>query len=80
MVDVEFLPFSIKIIPFVLVLLVTGIGLSIASQFSRLLLNLSAQSMSFFNLFTFLSHKWYFNLLQNFYVGRVILMSGYESF
>lgn len=79
LVDGEFLPIWIKLIPLcgIITILIISYILSINGVMG---LNLASNSLTYFSLFTFLSHKWYFNLVQNFFVCRFILQAGYDSF
>lgn len=78
-VEAEFLPIWIKLIPLIMMVIVLILAY-LAFKSPLLSLNLSQSSLSYLKGFSFLSHKWYFNLLQNFFVSKVLLNSGYQSF
>lgn len=79
LVEGEFLPVELKLIPLIGIVVILILTYWI-SQNSLWNLEQSKESLSFYYVYNFLSHKWYFNLLQNVLVSRLILNWGYESF
>jgi len=67
----EFLPLWLKLLPTVLSLSVVWILVKDADDWLDLRL---------YNVFHFLSNKWYFNTLQNHFVGMPTLRAGYLTF
>lgn len=78
--DAEFLPSYIKLIPLVYTLIVLGVAYLLSSEKHLDFINLYAHNLSIYSAFNFLSHKWYFNLLQNTFVSQKLLNAGYETF
>jgi hypothetical protein len=78
--DAEFLPSYIKLIPFIYTLIVLGSAYLLSSEKHLDFMNIYAQKLFIYNMFNFLSHKWYFNLLQNTYISQKLLNAGYETF
>ena len=74
LMEMETLPVGIKLLPF--------IGSTAGALASVVLLTQSnwlamwSQSLS---MFKFFANKWYFNMLQNFYVSRWVLVSGHTA-
>lgn len=74
----EFLPQWVKLLPLIGSLCMLPIAFIIFGTdliFSKALLN-----TSIFELVNFLSHKWYFNLIYNYYISLSIMNAGYSSF
>jgi NADH-ubiquinone oxidoreductase chain 5 len=79
LVEGEFLPVELKLIPLMGIVIILILTYWI-SQNALWSLEWSKQSLPFYSVYSFLSHKWYFNLLQNILVSKLILKWGYESF
>ena len=75
----EFLPIWIKLIPLFSIIIFVSISYVI-SRSVMFGLNSGMTSTLYTNIFSFLSHKWYFNLLQNYFVSYAVLKLGYSSF
>ena len=70
----ETLPVIIKLLPF--------IGSTAGAAASIVLLSQSnwlSMWASNLNVFKFLANKWYFNMLQNMYVSRYVMLAGYAA-
>jgi NADH-ubiquinone oxidoreductase chain 5 len=74
LMEMETLPIIIKLLPFILSSAGALISMLLLSQSHWLIM--WSQSLS---VFKFLSNKWYFNLLQNFYASRYILLAGHAA-
>jgi len=70
-IEAEFLPLWIKLLPVLLSMSVFGVLLYDVDDF----LDLRA-----YYLYHFLSNKWHFNTLHNYYVGITTLKLGYATF
>ena len=77
LVEGEFLPVELKLLPLmgIIVILIVTYWVSQNLLWS---LEWGKASLPFYFIFNFLSHKWYFNLLQNVLVSKLILNWGYE--
>jgi NADH-ubiquinone oxidoreductase chain 5 len=74
LMEMETLPVVIKLLPF--------IGSTAGAAASIVLLSQSnwlAMWASNLNMFKFLANKWYFNMLQNMYVSRYVMLAGYAA-
>jgi NADH:ubiquinone oxidoreductase subunit 5 (subunit L)/multisubunit Na+/H+ antiporter MnhA subunit len=78
--DAEFLPSHIKLIPLEYTIIVLGFAYLLSSEKHLDFINLYISNITVYNSFNFLSHKWYFNLLQNTFVSQKLLNAGYETF
>ena len=74
LMEMETLPVTIKLLPF--------IGSTAGAAASIVLLSQSnwlSMWASNLNVFKFLANKWYFNMLQNMYVSRYVMLAGYAA-
>jgi NADH-ubiquinone oxidoreductase chain 5 len=74
LMEMETLPVVIKLLPF--------IGSTAGAAASIVLLSQSnwlSMWASNLNVFKFLANKWYFNMLQNMYVSRYVMLAGYAA-
>ena len=78
--DAEFLPSYIKLLPLLYIAITLGVAYLLSYERHLDFINAYIQSLWLYNIFNFLSHKWYFNLIQNTYISSMLLIAGYESF
>lgn len=78
--DAEFIPSYIKLIPLVYTLLTLGVAYLLSSERHTDFIMAYSWNLPLYRVFNFLSHKWYFNLIQNMYVSQKLLNAGYETF
>lgn len=76
LVDAEFLPLFIKLIPFFFSM--CGIGFSFILFYFMSSINILTLSTRFFSIFSFFSKKWYFDLLYNQYFVRSFFFFSYR--
>jgi NADH-ubiquinone oxidoreductase chain 5 len=77
-IDAEFLPFSIKVIPFVVSVFGSIASILIYHKLTRLLFNLCIFNKFFKNIYTFFNKKWFFDKLQNNIFVSFLLRFGYN--
>ena len=78
--DAEFIPSYIKLIPLVYTLITLGVAYLLSSERHLDFIKVYSTNLAAYSIFNFLSHKWYFNLIQNTYVSQKLLNAGYETF
>ncbi len=74
LMEMETLPVIIKLLPFVVSTAGAFAAVVLLSQSNWLIM--WSQSLA---VFKFLANKWYFNLLQNFFVSRYVLVAGHTA-
>lgn len=74
----EFLPQWIKLLPLIGSLCMLPIAFVIFG--TDIIFSKALVSTAVFELVNFLSHKWYFNLIYNYYISLGVMGAGYSSF
>ena len=73
--DIEYMPLFFKLLPTICTFL--GFGLSYVLYSSNVM---SLMSTGLIRVYTFLSQKWFFDLIYNYYIGNYILWVSYENY
>lgn len=74
LMEMETLPVMIKLLPFIGSMAGAAASIMLLQQSNWLLM-----WNSNLNTFKFLANKWYFNMLQNMYVSRFVMLAGYTT-
>lgn len=76
-VEAEFLPFHIKLIPFIFSMLGVLSSMLLYSVFESRLISLNVYK-NFYYFYSFLIKKWYFDVIYNHYIVHNVLYFGYN--
>jgi NADH-ubiquinone oxidoreductase chain 5 len=77
LIDSEFIPFCLKIIPTLFSILGAAIALLFYLYLNTFLTTLKLMPYGY-NVYKFLNQRWYLDLLYNKYIGKIFLVYGYE--
>lgn len=75
--EAEFLPFYIKLIPFIFSMCGVGSAILVYNIYDKKLVNLIVYKKIYY-IYSFLIRKWYFDVIYNHYIVKSILSFGYN--